>query len=108
MTTKTAVEVVDPAAEAKSQATEAETKAAVERTWCREHPRVDPIDVRAVKVKDEDATYTVSVDGAVFLCRMVNAREVAIARCRAEDHQLLEAPHKVTIPLVPEPLSPPT
>jgi hypothetical protein len=108
MTTKTAVEVlVDPAAEANAKAIEADTKAAVERAWCSDHPRVDPKTVHAVKVKDDDG-YLIQIDGAAYLCVLLNAREVAIARCRAEDRQLLEAPHKVTIPPVPEPPAPPT
>ena len=104
MTTKT-VEVLDPAAEAKAQATEAETQAAVERTWCREHPRVDPQTVHAVKGADG---YLISIDEVAYLCVVINPREVAIAKVRPEDHQLLEAPHPVSIPPIPVPPPPPT
>jgi hypothetical protein len=105
MTTKTTVEVlVDPAAEAKAKAIEAETQAAVERTWCREHPRVDPMIVHAVKGDDG---YLITIDEVAYLCVVINPREVAIARVRPEDHQLLEAPHPVSIPLIPPPPPPP-
>src|SRR6266404_6978526 len=106
MTTKTAVEVlVDPAAEAKAQAIEAETQAAVERAWCREHPRVDPMTVHAVKGDDG---YLITIDEVAYLCVVINPREVAIARVRPDDHQLLEAPHPVSIPPIPVPPPPPT
>jgi len=95
---------VDPAAAVKAELIEAETRWAVERAWCADHSRVDPTTVRAVKVADG---YTIALDGATFLCTMINAREVGIARVQPHDHQLMEPARRVSIPPVPEPPVPP-
>jgi len=99
------VVAADPAARARAAAIKAEEKAAIERAWAADHPRVPVKDIHAVQVEDY---YTVTVDGAVFKCLVINAREVAIARVRPEDHQLLELAHRVAIPVAPTPPPPPS
>lgn len=96
--------LVDPVAEAKAKAIEAERRAAVERAWCSDHRFVDPATVHAVKTDDG---YTINIDQVLYLCRIINPREIAVAKVDAQ-HALLEGWHPVAIPPIPVPAAPPS